>query len=424
MSEAPSQNNLPLFRVEARHRGTALNTGAVQNLYTAQHQMLSILTFILLVGTLLFIYFGQYTRKAVVTGVISPVKPTAHASSPTAAIVKEIRVKEGDIVEEGQILFTLMTDIISSSGRGHTNIELTITKQIATQETKKRETQSQLANELSQLGSKNDNLTNQRNTISNEINITRELLQSKSNGLKRLEALHKEKLVPTRAFDEAFQQLLMTKIEMNRLLRLRQDLDSRLADILYTTNEIKYRAKVDLAGIDNNILTLSREKLSNEAAQFIYIASPFSGTVTAINTSEGQHISPGTLLSSITPNEVSMEAVLYIPSEDIGFVEVGQTTTLRMTAFPYQKFGSMHTTITKISKSPYQGKDIAPNFQEMLDSNKNYYKATATITLDDSAERANKIKTSPGLTFQADISLETRTFYEWMLHPILSFSNK
>lgn len=69
---------------------------------------------ILLVGA--FAYFGSYTRKASVTGLLMPEQGMLRLTSVAAGLLADIRVTEGQYVEAGQVLFVVSGERFSISG--------------------------------------------------------------------------------------------------------------------------------------------------------------------------------------------------------------------------------------------------------------------------------------------------------------------
>ncbi|HYZ45337.1 MAG TPA: biotin/lipoyl-binding protein, partial [Xanthobacteraceae bacterium] len=63
---------------------------------------------------LAFVCFAQYARKETVAGYLVPSAGTAKIFVPQRGFVKQLHVREGEEVEEGQPLLTISTEQISS----------------------------------------------------------------------------------------------------------------------------------------------------------------------------------------------------------------------------------------------------------------------------------------------------------------------
>ena len=61
----------------------------------------------------------------------------------------------------------------------------------------------------------------------------------------------------------------------------------------------------------------------------------------------------------ILPADSPLQAELFIPARAIGFVEVGQDVRLLFDAFPYQRFGTYHGKIVKVSQTVLLDSDVS-----------------------------------------------------------------
>jgi len=70
---------------------------------------------------LLFVWFAQYARKETVAGYLVPSAGTAKIFVPQKGFVKQLHVREGEDVEEGQPLLTISTEQIATGGEDVNN---------------------------------------------------------------------------------------------------------------------------------------------------------------------------------------------------------------------------------------------------------------------------------------------------------------
>jgi membrane fusion protein len=70
---------------------------------------------------LAFVCFAQYARKETVAGYLVPSAGTAKIFVPQKGFVKQLHVREGEEVEEGQPLLTVSTEQIATSGEDVNN---------------------------------------------------------------------------------------------------------------------------------------------------------------------------------------------------------------------------------------------------------------------------------------------------------------
>lgn len=86
------------------------------------------------------------------------------------------------------------------------------------------------------------------------------------------------------------------------------------------------------------------------------IVAPISGRVSLQNYwSQGQHVSVGSILASIVPEEgIEVLGRMQVPSSGFGKVKNGQQVNVKLNSFPYMEFGVLKGTIHSISAVPLQ----------------------------------------------------------------------
>ena len=98
--------------------------------------------------------------------------------------------------------------------------------------------------------------------------------------------------------------------------------------------------------------------------------SPIDGIIFQSNAPKDGIIQAGESIMNIIPQK-GLNALVYIPNKDIGFVERGQKVKIRVDAFPYTTYGELVGKITTL------GADVLPP-----DAEENYYRFPAAITLE------------------------------------------
>src|ERR1041385_4244281 len=106
-----------LFRQEAldfqRHNREWGRVAALQPL------SIKIITWFITAATalvIIFLFLGQYSRKETVVGYLTPTSGTSKIFVPQRGTIRELQVREGQQVHEGQTLLTIDTDQIAASG--------------------------------------------------------------------------------------------------------------------------------------------------------------------------------------------------------------------------------------------------------------------------------------------------------------------
>jgi len=125
---------------------------------------------------------------------------------------------------------------------------------------------------------------------------------------------------------------------------------------------------------------------------------------------------PSQPLASILPAGGVLEAHLLVPSRSAGFLVPGQTVALRYEAFPYQRFGSYAGRITEISRTLILPNEAALPLQLLEPAYR------VAVALDSQSVKAygKDLPLQAGMLLDADIRLDRRRLYEWLLDPLYS----
>ncbi|WP_305810209.1 HlyD family efflux transporter periplasmic adaptor subunit [Photobacterium kishitanii] len=152
--------------------------------------------------------------------------------------------------------------------------------------------------------------------------------------------------------------------------------------------------------------------------------SPIKGIIASILANTGHSVTNGQPLLVIVPESDKTFVELYAPSRSIGFMKVGQKVRLRFDAFPYEKFGAQVGTITSISTSA-----VAPEMivNRRLINNaevEGLYQARIELSKPTITVYGREERLISGMTVVADVELDTRKIYEWILEPFYTIKGK
>ena len=156
------------------------------------------------------------------------------------------------------------------------------------------------------------------------------------------------------------------------------------------------------------------------------IRAPEDGVISALIAFIGDYVAQDRTLATIIPKGAVLQGMLFVRSNAIGFVKVGQEVLLKYDAFPYQKFGLYESTVASIDKSVLFLKDIdlPININPEINnpySNDPFYRVIVGLKEQYIMAYGNQYLLTPGMTFRASIIGEERTIWQWILDPIYSF---
>lgn len=385
----------------------------------------------------LFGAFGTYTKKATVIGQLAPTGGALRITQASSGNLIEARVKEGDRVRAGDVLFVIS---------GEREIEV---------RGERRETQAMIARELSrraEIGGRDALLSAQRarertasltvrvEAIDNEIaSFTRdaELYAARqkiaTEGLQRFVQLSATGFMSSAQTDAKREELLSLQAQQQALGRNQAALQRERTTLAAQIDEVRLQAQTETSELEKSRALLAQESAEHQARTQIIVTAPVAGTITAVAAQTGQNLAGSALLATLLPVDAqgqsnALEAHFYATTRQAGFVEKGQTVLLRYAAYPYQKFGMGNGEVTEVSRSPYVVQElpthVAATLAGIAQGGDPVYRVTVRIK--DQAVQAygQAHALRAGMLAEADIVQDTRRLWEWALDPIFSVSGK
>ncbi len=177
------------------------------------------------------------------------------------------------------------------------------------------------------------------------------------------------------------------------------------------------RGKIALASsqAESQLAALGQEAAEHDGRSRMQIIAPAAGIVTALTFDPGQTVSAGTVLATILPANGQLEAHMMVPSRAIGFIEPGQVVLLRLSSFPYQKFGQVAGTVARVERSPVAEAQVGK-----AGGAEPVYRITVKLSQQSVSAYGRKQMFKAGTTLDADILQDRRRLIEWVMDPIIS----
>lgn len=406
----------------------------------------ALLIFIVLL--ILWAAFGRLDIVAVAEGKLIPQTYLKIVQPADAGIVKEILVREGETVREGQVLMRMDTLISEADA-----------KSLKDDAQRKRLSLRRIDAELGGFPfriERSDPPALARE-IEAQYKANRAALEAalaeersfRTKGEQELAAAQqvKSKLIETlqhyRDQDQAFERLakggfvnpLMASDKRRERIEKEQELktqefviESAKANILQAERkldqiELDYRRQLHA---ERNELRSQSDKLGQEIAKqahrqgLLELKATQDSVVKNLAThTVGAVVQPGTVLLSLVPKEETLRAEVWVSNEDIGFVREGQLVKLKFAAFPFQKYGMV---VGRVEHVGADSDDGAGNGNLSATQSRRdrplLYKALVTLRamhLDMDGER---FLLSAGMQTNAEIHLGDRSVMEYLLSPV------
>ena len=368
-----------------------------------------------------FAFWGEYTRKAHVTGYLEPNKGLIKVYTPQAGTLIEKHVKEGQPVKQGDILFVVSSDRSSREtpeAQGAAMAQLRRRRESLQEERAKQGHIDRLQFHTVQdrIRSMDAELVH----LTAEIQLQEQRVASAADMAQRYRLLVAKNLGPEIQAQQKREELLEQQGKLHSLQRSRLTLEGELQALRRELASSDLKAKIQRAAIERNISALEQELTEYEARRQVVILAPSDGVVTTILGVQGQNLTTTTPLLSLVPAEAVLEAHLLVPSRAMGFIAPWQTVAVRYQAFPYQRFGRAKGRITEISKTlitPHEVTLPVP-LQEPV------YRVTVALEAQTVTVYGAEMPLQAGMVLEADIWLDQRRIIEWVFDPLYSITGR
>jgi HlyD family secretion protein len=121
-------------------------------------------------------------------------------------------------------------------------------------------------------------------------------------------------------------------------------------------------------------------------------------------------------LMTLVPLDVPLEAEVAIDSRDIGHVITGETTKIKLDAFPFQKYGTLSGSVRTIAAD---ASSVDVKADQTATAAPMIYKAR--VALKDINLRGLKgpVRLLPGMTLAAEITVGRRSVISYFLYPLI-----
>jgi HlyD family secretion protein len=370
-----------------------------------------------------------------------------------AGIVSEILVKDGDAVEQGQVLIRL--DPTESAADSSANAQ-----QLALERLHVRRLQAELAghglvrlagDDPALFARVNAQLNDHRQAMEDTIGQaeaayerTRKELTAAVEELRKLEKTAPSLRSAAQSYRKLADRQLVGKLEADERERLaierEQDLESQRATV------DSLRASLSQAGgaidqVRSHSRSDLRTELTETAARVaqleqtdvklgfrgrnLELRAPQAGVVKDLaTTTEGAVVQPGTVLLNLVPVNEPLRAEVSISNEDIGFVHVGQTVRLKLATYPFQRYGMLEGVVQSVSPDSAAARaDEAAGRRGEVPAMPGY-KGIIELRSQSLVGGMGELALGAGMELTAEIIEGDRTVMQYLLSPVQRVSTE
>jgi membrane fusion protein len=423
---ANSTSNV-LFRQQAIDHATARQYGTVILIRSVSHTLLTYIFGVLALLLMAFFSFFETTRKAPIYGMLVPTAGVPRVYSNQNGVIKEVRIKEGQFVRKGEILFVVSGERSTSNLR---STESLVSELLAQRRDSFRaelqQAKAQAEQRRAALHQRANDLQSELERLNNQIFIQKQRISLSEQTVARFAQLKATNYISAAHMQEREAELLDQRQRLLEIERMRSVTQRDLVSIDAEAQDIAMQALRDENALRRNASTLEQDLTENEARREFPVRARRSGTVTAIAANLGQTIGTSSSLASILPEGDKLEAEMYVPSRAVGFIKPGMTALLRYQAFPYQKFGQHRARVREVATTSIRLDELTTSAAVMLGAAQSEPVYRVRLQLDQQSVRAygTALPLRSGMLVDASVMLERRRLYEWVLEPLFSISGR
>lgn len=410
----------PLFRTEAMD-AAMLRHGSPVRPVGLTGWVLTAFMFALLVAVAIFLALGQYSRKETVPGVLQPTTGSARIAAQQTGVVTRVFVEDGEKVLAGQPLFAVSADLsVASSGRrsaklsdllsegSERELEAVASQSRATLETGRRAKED--------IAARRQGLVDDQQQLRSTVVLQIERIRLTEETLAAGKALHDRNLFSSLQLRQREEALLAAK---QQLAGLERELRSNASELMQLeAEEGRVTAQMAQAGaeIDQSRAQLDQRRIQLQADSGGLVTASRSGRVLGIQVREGAPVQGGRTLATVVPEKEALQAELWVPSRAAGFVEVGDEVRVMYDAFPYQKFGVGRGRVQSVGGVPTDPQDMPVP----IETKEALYRVVVLLDSNQIHGYGREWPLVPGMRLAADLILDKRSFWEWILDPLIA----
>lgn len=406
----------------------------------------------LFAGLLVWSLVGRLDIIAVAPGKLVPSTYVKVVQPADAGIIKDILVREGDLVRSGQVLVRMDSSLSEADSRqlqGQLQITGLQLRRIDAELAGKPPERLQdddpvvfdqmLAQYRAHRQAHLDELAAERAMLSK---AQQELMRARRDEAKLRETLpiyQEQERAWKQLVDEGFAGKLQADERKRQRIEAEQELKGqahtlegarasiqqsreRIAQLDSTYRQELYRDRVETQS-RYETLTQDWEKQAHRN-ELLELRAPQDGVIKDLAThTEGAVLQPGTVLMTIVPADEPLRAEVWVDNRDRGFVHEGQKVKVKVAPFPFQKYGMIEGIVKHVSadasEPPRNGNGTGgPEARDGPPGPAYQFRTILELKAQQLEADGTRHKLMPGMQVDAEIALGHRTVMEYLLSPV------
>ena len=352
-------------------------------------------------STLLWAFTAKLDQTVTAKGRLQPSGSVRDVESPSAGVVSKVLVRDGDVVKQGQPLFTV-------EAKGLNSRRQAIDSMLALLDLQARSVQSILSSggdpqkfqPLPPIPDVEDpELALQLSTARQQVEQLRSSLEQLSTQLESRQATLRLKQQIASDMKPLFEMGAMSRNQYLEELNRVQEIRSNVANLEEERSRKLGEAATQLDGLNKRIIDMRAQGESiKETIAYRTVKAPIDGRVFDVRLSPMSVVNADQEVLKLIPAN-QLEAKISISDSDIGFVSVGMPVSVSVDSFPSGEFGYIQGELKSL------GSDVLKPDREM-----NTYRFPATVSLEQQevVSGDKELNLQSGMSVTAIIKLRSR----------------
>ncbi|MEP1207692.1 MAG: HlyD family type I secretion periplasmic adaptor subunit [Rhizobiaceae bacterium] len=376
-------------------------------------------------------------------GKVIPATKTQSIQATEAGVVKQIEVRLGQVVREGDLIVRL-DDTSTSASLGETvarhralqaRIARLSLEEVGAFDSPYACPESLLAvapqiceNEARLFKARRENFLNrievlkqreaQRRAELTEVNSNIERLKSNleisTRELELIRPMAKRRLIAKtelirveRDVSESGGQLKLAQESVERINGAIQEASLQVKEISLQMQQEALDQKTQALS-ELSVLDESARGAANRVAR-TDIRSPVDGVVNSLSVNTiGSFVQPGSLIAEVVPTSAELLVEVRISPRDVAFIRVGQPALVKVSAYDFSIYGGLDALVSTVTADSVVDQQTGePFFQVLVRTNRAYLE-----------HNGRKFKITPGMIGSADIITGRKSILHYLLKPI------
>ena len=418
-----------------------------EGIHKRDHMLLYVIGLIFVV----FIIWANLATLEEVTrgeGTVIPSSQVKVIQNLEGGIIDEILVRDGEVVEAGQILVRLrnvqassdlnanqkrylgikaIVQRLKAESEGNETVSFSedvikgvpesVENERATFKANKEKVRNQLSvleQQLSQKKQEVEELDRRIKDTTRVLSLSNQEMDMLKPAVERGAAPRMELLQLERSIAERRAELNGLRLALPRSKAAVKEMEERIAELESTT---RADAQAEMAEriVEMNSIRETLSALSDRKDRTV-ITSPVEGTVKDVKfTTEGGVVQPGEAIMEVVPLGDNLLIEADIRPSDIAFLYPGQKATVKITAYDYTIYGGLKGTVENISADTITSSE--QNQEE------DFYQILVRTEETSIPYQGEELLIKPGMKAQIDVLTGEKTVMDYLLKPFKKAAN-